>query len=183
MNKGEDLRWQNVRSSDCQIAVARMLELSNNLNWTPSEFYIACRMITHFLEKQYGCVWLDEEKFTDRFKNFEAEWKIGCFDLLAVAGAKHAAANLSPLVDLHHVSQAPPGAVVILLQQDQPGGGLTNEINRPHHKGRAKALPLSYQNRLVVNHRRQQDLRNQINPWYQTFGINSTLGKLTQGRS
>lgn len=66
------LDWHNVASETVNEAVARMFEISNTANWTPSEFYIACKMITFFLEKQYGCVWIDQEKFTDALKSFDA---------------------------------------------------------------------------------------------------------------
>lgn len=66
------LDWHNVESETVHIAVAHIFEISNTFNWTPSEFYIACKMITFFLEKQYGCVWIDQEKFTDAFKDFKA---------------------------------------------------------------------------------------------------------------
>jgi len=65
--------WHNVRADNVHVAVAHMLELSNTLNWTPSEFYIACRMITHFLERKFGCQWVDEEKFTETLSDFKAK--------------------------------------------------------------------------------------------------------------
>jgi len=62
--------WHNVKADGVHAAVARMFELSNTLDWSPSEFYIACKMITSFLELQYGCVWVDEEKFLDQLKDY-----------------------------------------------------------------------------------------------------------------
>jgi hypothetical protein len=66
------MKWNNVRADKVQVAVANIFELSNTLDWNTSEFYIACRMIAHFLEKQYGCVWIDEEKFLEQLSGFEA---------------------------------------------------------------------------------------------------------------
>ena len=67
------MRWNNIRADDVHDAVASIFELSNTMNWTPSEFYIACRMITHFLEREYGVEWLDEAKFIKKLSEFEAE--------------------------------------------------------------------------------------------------------------
>ena len=66
------LDWHNVSSETVHMAVARLLEVSDKSKWQPGEFYIACKMIIHFLEKQYGCVWIDEEKFTGQLEDFEA---------------------------------------------------------------------------------------------------------------
>lgn len=65
--------WHNERSETVHAAVAQLFEISNTAAWTPGEFYIACKMITFFLEKEYGCVWVDQEKFTDSFKDFKAQ--------------------------------------------------------------------------------------------------------------
>lgn len=67
------MNWNNVPADKVQDAVAHIFEVSNTFDWSPSELYIACRMIQRFLEKQYGVVWLDESKFIDELKGFEAE--------------------------------------------------------------------------------------------------------------
>jgi len=67
------LEWKNIKAGDVHQDVAKIFELSKTLNWNPSEFYIACKMIIHFIELQYGCVWIDEEKFIETLSDFKAK--------------------------------------------------------------------------------------------------------------
>lgn len=66
------INWSNVPTDAVHAAVASIFELSNSNDLGPSELYIACKMIAHFLEKQYGCVWIDEEKFIEQLSDFKA---------------------------------------------------------------------------------------------------------------